>query len=210
MVSAQPIIIPAILTDSESDFQQKITVIAEFSSIVHIDILDNTLVSGQTIDLGIALRHQPINLKYEFHFMTKEPLESARQVLSAGAVRAIVHAEAFGGQDLSSFMNEYVFAFNPETELEIYQNYSFSKLMLMSVHPGAQGQSFIPETITKIHQCRSLFAGAEIEIDGGIKPENLSAVAEAGANRFVMGSAIIGASDPAGVYRACIQLTQKE
>lgn len=179
-------IIPAILATSEEQYREELEKIEQsnFFDWVHIDLIDNQFTQNQSIGLEI-LKKYPTGLKIEVHLMVEEPLKWFEVEMD----RLIVHSEI--GQDrisqlVTSTQRQVFLAFNPETELIETE---LPGLLIMGVHPGFQGQEFIPGVLEKIKQARGM--GKIVGVDGGITSENAKLIVEAGADYLVVGSHIL-------------------
>lgn len=175
---------------------------------VHFDVMDNHYVPNLTFGPSVcqALRNYGITAPIDVHLMV-QPVDSLiPQFIDAGASLISFHPEASQHIDRSVQMIKDAgcqagLVLNPATPLS-YLDYLMDKLdliLLMSVNPGFGGQSFIPGTLDKIAQVRERIdaSGREIrlQIDGGVKVENIAEIAAAGADTFVAGSAIFGKPD---------------
>jgi len=188
-------VIPAILTSDPADLREKLQSLKEHTKWVHIDIMDGKFVENASItlsQLGEASQHFNI----EIHLMVQEPEKYFEDCAAIHAKRVICHWEA-NKPDLSG---EHPFqkgiALNPETEIPIFETEPDS-ILLMSVHPGFQGQEFIPSVLEKAKQIREKFPEMLIGMDGALGEENIKQAFEAGINYAVVGSTIIKAQDPA-------------
>lgn len=214
------LIAPSILS---ADFarlgEDTAKVLAAGGDVVHFDVMDNHYVPNLTIGPMVckALRDYGITAPIDVHLMVKPVDSIVPDFAKAGATYISFHAEASEHIDRTIQLIRGCgckpgLVFNPATPLS-YLDYVIDKLdliLLMSVNPGFGGQSFIPETLKKVEEVRRRIdaSGRDIrlEVDGGIKTENIAAVAQAGADMFVAGSAIFGKPD----YKAVIDDMRKE
>ncbi|MBA0168682.1 MULTISPECIES: ribulose-phosphate 3-epimerase [Pectobacterium] len=214
------LIAPSILS---ADFarlgEDTANVLAAGADVVHFDVMDNHYVPNLTIGPLVlkSLRDYGITAPIDVHLMVKPVDRIIPDFANAGASFITFHPEATDHLDRSlQLIKDHGckagLVFNPATPLS-YLDYVMDKLdiiLLMSVNPGFGGQSFIPSTLDKLRQVRRLIddSGYDIrlEVDGGVKVENIGAIAQAGADMFVAGSAIFGHSD----YRAVIDQMRSE
>ena len=189
------------------------------ADVVHFDVMDNHYVPNLTFGpmLCSALRNYGITAPIDVHLMV-EPVDALiPQFAKAGASIITFHPEASRHVDRSlQLIREYGcqagLVFNPATPLS-YLDYVLDKVdvvLLMSVNPGFGGQSFIPATLDKLAQARQIIdrsgRAIRLEVDGGVKVDNIAEIASAGADMFVAGSAIFSQPD----YGAVIQKMRAE
>jgi len=201
-------IIPALITsdeDSTNDFKElKLKFkklqpfLSEFDNWVQIDITDGKFVSTETVINLENLRYFTEKANVEFHLMINRPEETIGEWARIGPKRIIVHIEAV--EDMNELLNvcrekdvELGLALNPETPnvmIEPWIN-AVDLILFLGVHPGKGGQEFIPEVSGKIKSLRQNFPNVKIEVDGGIRAENIAELKNAGVNVFVVGSGIL-------------------
>ncbi len=203
------IIAPSILSADFAKLGEEVTnVIDAGADFIHFDVMDNHYVPNLTFGPMVCKAIKPYckNIPLDVHLMVSPVDSLISEFAKAGADIITFHPEAsFHAHRSLSLAKDLGLkaglAINPGTPLSyIEANIEYVDIiLLMSVNPGFGGQSFIPATLDKIRKTRDLIkkSGRDIilEIDGGIKADNIAEVAKAGANAFVMGSAIFGAPD---------------
>lgn len=209
-------IAPSILSADFARLGEEVTdVLNAGADIVHFDVMDNHFVPNLTIGPLIcdALRKHGIEAPIDVHLMVEPVDRIIPDFAKAGASYITFHPEASRHIDrsLALIRDEGCKAglvFNPATPLDCLE-YVMDKvdmLLLMSVNPGFGGQKFIPAALDKLRQARAMIdaSGREIrlEIDGGVKVDNVGEIAAAGADTFVAGSAIFGSEDYAATIAA--------
>ena len=202
-------IAPSILSADFARLGEEVdNVLKSGADVVHFDVMDNHYVPNLTIGPLVcdALRKHGVTAPVDVHLMVSPVDRIVGDFAQAGATYITFHPEASEHVDrtLQVIRSEGCKAglvFNPVTPLS-YLDYVMDKvdmILLMSVNPGFGGQSFIPATLDKLRQARKMIddSGFDIrlEIDGGVKVNNIREIAEAGADTFVAGSAIFGARD---------------
>jgi ribulose-phosphate 3-epimerase len=213
-------IAPSILSADFARLGEEVrAVTAAGADLIHFDVMDNHYVPNLTVGPLVceALRKHGVSVPIDVHLMVKPVDRIIPDFAAAGAAYISIHPEATEHLDRSlALIRESGcksgLAFNPATPLG-WLDYVLDKVdlvLLMSVNPGFGGQKFIDGVLGKIARVRELIerSGRDIrlEVDGGIKVGNIGAIAAAGADTFVAGSAIFGASD----YAATIAAMRRE
>ena len=205
----EPAIAPSILSADFARLGEDVAaVVAAGADLVHFDVMDNHFVPNLTIGPMVckALRNYGITAPIDVHLMVSPVDRLIGEFADAGADYITFHPEASAHIDRSlQLIKERGLkaglVFNPGTPLS-YLDHVMDKLdmvLLMSVNPGFGGQSFIPSALSKLRAARAMIDASglaiRLEIDGGVKADNIGAIAAAGADTFVAGSAIFGQGD---------------
>ena len=183
------------------------------ADLIHFDVMDNHYVPNLTFGPAICAAIRPhTSLLVDVHLMVEPVDRLAEDFAEAGADIVTFHPDAVSHVDrtinlIKSAGCKVGLAFNPASPLDVLE-WTLDQIdlvLIMSVNPGFGGQSFIPYSLDKISEVRDLIDLTDreiwLEVDGGIKPDNITSVAEAGADTFVAGSAIFGVED----YHTVIQ-----
>lgn len=213
-------IAPSILSADFARLGEEVRdVVSAGADWIHFDVMDNHYVPNLTVGPQVLKAIRPYSdVPIDVHLMIEPVDELIPAFAKAGADYITLHCEASRHIDrtlqlIRSFGVKAGLVFNPATPLT-YLDYELDNIdlvLLMSVNPGFGGQSFIPSTLEKVREVRRRLdayraqTGREIllEVDGGVKPDNIARIAEAGADTFVAGSAVFGAGSLEG-YRDVI------
>lgn len=208
------LIAPSILSADFARLGDEVEAVLDAGAdVIHFDVMDNHYVPNLTIGPMVcaALRKHGVTAPVDVHLMVTPVDRLIADFAEAGASYISFHPEASHHVDRSlQLIRDHGcksgLVFNPASPLNCLE-YLLDKIdlvLLMSVNPGFGGQKFIPATLDKLRQARSIIEEAEnpirLEVDGGVGVDNIRAIAEAGADMFVAGSAIFGSDD----YRATI------
>jgi ribulose-phosphate 3-epimerase len=208
-------IAPSILSADFARLGDEVrAVTAAGADLIHFDVMDNHYVPNLTVGPLVCAGLRPhAQVPLDVHLMVRPVDRLVPEFAKAGAGIISFHPEASEHIDRTiALIREHGckpgLAFNPATPLA-YLDHTLEKLdlvLLMSVNPGFGGQQFIPSVLPKIAEVRRRIAatGKEIwlEVDGGVKADNIAQIARAGADTFVAGSAIFGARDYGAAIRA--------
>ena len=219
-MNVQPLIAPSILSADFARLGDDVRAVLDAGAdIVHFDVMDNHYVPNLTIGPMIcsALRDYGIEAPIDVHLMVEPVDRLIPDFAKAGASYITFHPEASHHVDRSLVLIREQgcksgLVFNPATPLTWLEHVldKIDMVLLMSVNPGFGGQAFIPSALDKLKRAREIIdaSGRDIrlEIDGGVKVDNIGAIAAAGADTFVAGSAIFGSED----YRATISAMREE
>jgi len=213
-------IAPSILSADFARLGEEVDAVLEAGAdIVHFDVMDNHYVPNLTIGPMVckALRNYGVSAPIDVHLMVEPVDDLIVMFADAGANYITFHPEASRHVDRSlqlikSKGCQAGLVLNPATSLDTIKHVlpQLDMLLLMSVNPGFGGQKFIPYTLDKLREARTaidrLGLATRLEIDGGVTVDNIAEIARAGADTFVAGSAIFGAS----TYTAAISAMRSE
>ena len=202
-------IAPSILSADFARLGEEVEAVLEAGAdLIHFDVMDQHYVPNLTVGPLVcrALRERGIKAPIDVHLMVSPVDALAQAFAEAGASIVSFHPEASGHVDRTiALIREQGcragLAFNPATPLDWLDHtlHALDLVLIMSVNPGFGGQLFIPQSLNKIAAARKRIAASGrdiwLEVDGGVKSENIAEIAAAGADTFVAGSAIFGAAD---------------
>ncbi len=208
-------IAPSILSADFADLGGEIRRVADAGAdLIHVDVMDGHFVPNLTIGPPVvAAIRKTTGLPFDVHLMITNPEAMVTPFIKAGADIVTVHAETAPHlhrlvQSIREQGAKAGVSLNPSTPLSAVEEVLdyVDMVLLMTVNPGFGGQKFIPTMVDKIRRIRRMIESrkltVDIEVDGGIIPDNARQVAAAGANILVAGSAVYGAPDMAAAIRA--------
>jgi ribulose-phosphate 3-epimerase len=222
------IIIPTLFALDKETFKKKLEAL-NFAKNLHIDFMDKSITPKKSLSLEEIKEEvsKYENNSFEIHMMCKNPEKYLEQINQIKNIKKIIiHYEGFEHEEelfkfIENFkknknIQEIFLCFNPnkstrlilDTLSKIYNNKikKIDGIQLMSVFPGAEGQKFIEKTLERINKIRKEYQELNIQIDGGIKGENIKEIKNSGANLFSIGSFISNSENPKKTYENLIYL----
>jgi len=204
-------IAPSILSADFAVLGEEIAKVEPVADLLHVDVMDGHFVPNLTIGpVVVEAMRRRTHLPLDVHLMIQHPERYLAAFAKAGAAYLTVHAEVCPHlhrtlQQIRELGVKPGVALNPSTSLHAVEQVldQVDLVLLLSVNPGFGGQGFIPSALDKLRKVRAMIDATgkpiRLEIDGGVKPDNIGAIAAAGADAFVAGSAIFGKPDYAAV-----------
>ncbi len=200
---------PSVLSADFARLAEEAAAVADVADWIHVDVMDAHFVPNLTIGLPVVqslLKHASLPL--DCHLMIEDPDRWAPGYAEAGARNVTIHAEAAAApvrtlRAIRAAGARAGLAINPATAVEPYADLlpEIDMLLVMTVEPGFGGQYFLDLVLPKIRRARKLIGGRDaavwLQVDGGVTEETIGRCAEAGADMFVAGSSVFGATDPA-------------
>jgi len=188
-------IIPAIIAKTQIEFDEYLSKVKDFSELVQLDIMDKIFVPNSSLDFDFDVSCS--NIRFEAHLMITDPMEwIEKNWWKVDTI--IVHFESCKDpKEIIKFVKskgkKIGFAINPETTVHNVKPYldDIDQLLIMTVNPGFYGSKFLLETLSKIREARKIKPNLDIEVDGGVTPDTIKLINDAGANMFVSGSYIL-------------------
>lgn len=211
-------ITPSILNADLNNLQNEIGRIAAVSDLVHLDVMDNVFVPNFTFDFENASKIIAESvLPVDAHLMVADVDQIAVEYAGLGCASVTIHAEATS--DISQTLKNIRSAgarsglgIKPKTDIDSYAGFieDVDMFLIMTVEPGFGGQKFMHEMMSKVERTRKIIGNRPIwlQVDGGISLSTIEIALEAGADTFVVGSAVFNASDPAEMVRSIRALAE--
>ncbi len=214
---------PSLLSANFSNLEKDIKMLEEGGAdLLHIDVMDGHFVPNITIGpVVVEAIKEVATIPLDVHLMISDPDYYTESFINAGADYLTVHAESTVHvhrvvQKIKAAGIKAGVSLNPHTPISVLENIldDIDLVLIMSVNPGFGGQSFIPHSLDKIRQLKEMFIknGAnhiEIEVDGGIKFENIKEISDAGCDIFVSGSGIFKVENPKEIIKQMKTLISK-
>jgi ribulose-phosphate 3-epimerase len=205
-------IIPAILEKDFNEIKKRIDLVESLSKEVQVDVLDNTLIRGETFTDLSKLNELNTSINISIHLMVEKPADfvekyerSSRDMVIKNKVVDTFITQFVNENDLNSFFDACEkFNYTSGISINYDQDSSLIKPILervslvqfMGVIPGKQGNAFIPEVIQKISSFKEDFPNVKTQIDGGVNKQNISEILKSGVDNVAVGSAIFNTSNP--------------
>jgi ribulose-phosphate 3-epimerase len=200
-------ITPSILNADFSRLNEEIDSIAKVSDLLHLDVMDNVFVPNFTFDFEAAAKIiSESSLAVDAHLMVADVDLIAVQYAELGCASVTIHAEATENipqtlRNIRAAGSRSSLGIKPNTDIEQYADYIHlvDMFLIMTVEPGFGGQKFMENMMPKVRKTRTLIGDRPIwlQVDGGISMQTIEMALEAGADTFVVGSAVFNAADPA-------------
>jgi ribulose-phosphate 3-epimerase len=202
-------ITPSILNADFSQLNSEIAKISQVADLLHLDVMDNVFVPNFTFDFEAASKIvKESALPVDAHLMVADVDEIAVQYAEIGCASVTIHAEATRniGQTLKNIRaagSRASLGIKPGTEIDAYEEYvdQLDMFLIMTVEPGFGGQKFMENMMSKVKRTRQIIGDRPIwlQVDGGVSMSTIEFALEAGADTFVVGSAVFNDPDPAAM-----------
>jgi len=199
------VIIPSIIAKTQKELEQRIERVQGFAKTIQLDIMDGKFIKQKSLDFNFVL--PKLKCEVEAHLMISDPLKWLENHCEFFN-RIIFNVESTDDPlkciELAKLYGKKVgLALNPETPLTLITDFirDIDQITIMTVQPGKYGAKFIPDMLQKIRDLRKVHPYIDIEVDGGITPQNINDACAAGANRIVSGSYIQNARDPKKAFK---------
>jgi ribulose-phosphate 3-epimerase len=206
-VTTRTLIAPSILAADFARLGEEVSTVAPYVDMFHVDVMDGHFVPNISLGIPVIESLRPVtDARFDCHLMMLNPDFYFEPLRAAGADQVTVHLEVFPDPTVAAEKARaaglgFGIAINPPTPFAAVEPYVelCDILVIMAVHPGFGGQSFIEESLVKMQEARNLVEShgllTDIEVDGGIGPANIARARDAGANVFVAGSSVFNAEN---------------
>lgn len=201
-------IAPSLLAADFARLAEEVGRVEPYIDLLHVDVMDGHFVPNLSFGMPVISSLRAVtDLYFDCHLMVSNPISLFAPLKEAGASLVTIHIEVHpdpkpAAAEARRLGLDFGLVLSPPTPFDAVRPYVelVDLLLVMSVHPGFGGQAFIPEVLPKVEQARKFVdsegLSADIEVDGGINPENAPLARSAGADVLVAGTAIFGADDP--------------
>lgn len=199
-----------MIAKTQEELTNNIEKTISFVDRIQLDIMDNIFVPNTSLFFDFKLPDTPCH--YEAHLMVQDPMSWIKNHIDKVQTILVHYESDFDMDEIISYVKDHNknvgFVLNPETSIDVLHDVldRIDQVLIMTVKPGFYGSPFIPEMTEKIKKLRTLMPDIDIEVDGGVTPDTISLVADAGANLFVSGSYIIKAENPSSSIETLIDL----
>jgi ribulose-phosphate 3-epimerase len=200
-------IVPAILTDDPTALEKLVHQAEGFTDYAQFDVMDGKFVPSNSVTCS-QIAELKTKLAWEAHLMVLHPENCAADFQHAGAEKIVFHFEAAPEPEkviktIRGLGIKVGLAINPETSITAVASLvkQVDSVLFLSVHPGFYGAQFLPEVLDKIRAFRKAYPKMEIDIDGGVKEDNIVQIAKSGVDVICIGSALFRQPDPVAAYR---------
>ena len=196
------IVVPAILTDDENIYHDNLLKAEHVSNLVQIDIVDGQFAANKTIGPDVIAKYLT-NANLEVHLMVKYPLTFVNDLVKIEHVSKIILPYETEGNhhdyiyQVKNHMKQVGLSINPGTPIESVLHFldDLDMILILGVEPGRQGQTFKEEVLSKIHAVKKVAPGLAVELDGGLRFDNVEKITKAGADFVAAGSILFAAED---------------
>ena len=207
-------VVPAILAESIEELRGKLAIAVSFGAPIQIDIMDGIFCNQKTVALS-EIESIPHTITTEVQLMVDNAEKYIDDLVRLKCTRWAVHIESHThfsivftrAQEVGA---EVYIALSPETPIRAVEEYQdrIAGIMLMSVYPGSSGQTFLPQSLMRARECKTLFPHLPLEMDGGINEANIASVLAAGVDTVIVGSGIWGKPEPTIAFNHLVAITK--
>ena len=201
-------VVPAIIASSQQELDERIAQLRGLAHTLQLDVMDGSFVANKSLAFELTLPDKTQDVSFEAHLMVVDPVDWISRLAKWDAVVLVyIHLESGHTEEAiaaaRSAGKRVGLAINPGTQANALASYiqSIDEVLVMTVNPGQYGSAFLPETLQKIKQVKSL-CDIPVEVDGGISDVTIAKAQEAGADKFVVGSYVVRAKDRRAAFDA--------